>query len=223
MPMRYGRVSPNGLWLAYQPRNRVEIRIVPLGAERVTAEDSRLLSPAGGNTGFGFTRDGSAVIYGDGSRAWSLPVSGDEPDEIPIRLAIERPVPPPVLLQRVRVLDYDMGGFGAETSMLIAGGRIQSVSAEASLPPGTVVLNAGGRFAIPGLFDMHTHACSWSVFIPYGITSVRHMGGTSGAALHGNLADRSTFTGAAVPRCFYAGPILQSPQSPRGGSRGNVA
>ncbi len=49
------------------------------------------------------------------------------------------------------------------------------------LPQETVVLDAGGRFAIPGLFDMHGHAVGFfeakqEAFLAYGVTSVRDVG-----------------------------------------------
>ncbi len=53
-------------------------------------------------------------------------MNGDEPEEIPVRLELERPAPPPpMLIRRVRMLDFGAGSFGSETSMLIAEGRIR--------------------------------------------------------------------------------------------------
>ena len=212
-----GRVSPDGHWFSFRPLGQMEIRVVPLGGERVTADDSRLLSPVGGSSSFAFTHDGSAVVYAAANRVWRHPLDGGKREEIPVRLKLQRPTPPPVLLRRVRVLDFVAGGFGPETSLLIQEGRIRWIGAERGpqLPQGTVTIDAAGRFAIPGLFDMHVHIVPFppahqEVFLAYGVTSVRDMGafmvGVSQAA------DWSTFTREPVPRVFYVGGMLRSPQ-----------
>ena len=47
-------------------------------------------------------------------------------------------------------------------SLLIEDGRIKWIGTEAShtLPGNLKVVDCGGRFAIPGLFDMHTHTAT---------------------------------------------------------------
>ncbi len=211
----YG-VSPDGQWFAFRPPTRLEIRVVPLSRERVTTEDARLLSSAGGNAGFTFTHDSSAVVYATGNRVWRQPLDGGKREEIPVRLELKRPTPPPVLLRRVRVLDFAAGRFGPETSLLIQEGRIQWIGSERGpqLPQGTVTLDAAGRFAIPGLFDMHVHNGSvlkppkQKALLAYGVTSVRDMGGYRVAEIS-HVADWSTFTSEPVPRVFYAGATLR--------------
>ena len=158
-----------------------------------------------------FTPDGAALLYVSGNRLWRRPLGGGPQQEIPIRLTLRAPTPSPVLLQRVRVLDFAAGGFGVETSLLIERGRIRWIGPAQgrALPQGTVTVDAGGRFAIPGLFDVHGHGadCGGAARIAYGVTSVRNMGGS--LAWQNAHADRSDFTGDAIPRCFYAGEILK--------------
>ena len=103
--------------------------MAPLGKELIKEEDVRQFSPEGGSA-FAFTPDGSAVIYAAGDRVWRQPLGGGERKEIPIRLELPRPTPPPALLRRVRVLDFPpkadaTGGFGAESSLFIEQGRIR--------------------------------------------------------------------------------------------------
>ncbi len=207
----YALVSPDGKWLAF--RRSSEIWVAPLGTEPVREEHVRQLSPDGGES-FAFTPDGSAVIYAAGNRVWRHPLAGGEREEIPIRLELERPTPPPVLVRRVRVLDFAEGGFGPERSLFIEQGRIRRIGSESdhALPPETIIVNAGGRFAIPGLFDMHQHGVrklSWQEgHLAYGITSVREPGGGPPFAGQNALADRSEATNAPAPRRFLAGPSL---------------
>ena len=206
-----GLVSPDGTWLAFQ-RNG-ELWVAPLGTEPVDEEDLRQLSPEGGRT-FAYTSDGSAVIYAAGSRVWRQPLAGGDREEIPIRLELERPTPPPVLVRRVRVLDFDAGGFGLETSLFIEQGRIRWMGSEGEheLPEETVMVDAGGRFAIPGLFDMHVHIVRWAphqaAFLAYGVTSVRSTGDR--LAWLNAMADRGEATNEPLPRYFFAGDLFNS-------------
>ena len=205
--LSYALVSPDGKWLVYGPKT--EILVARLDREPVTEEDVRQLSPEGA-WNFAFTPDGAAVIYAAGNRVWRHPLAGGEREEIPIRLELQRPTPPPVLLRRVRVLDFAEGDFGPETSLFIEQGRIRWMGSEHDheLPQETVVLDAGGRFAMPGLFDMHVHARGDQVaFVAYGVTSVRDVGAV--LAWLNALADRSEATNQPVPRYFFAGDILQ--------------
>ena len=207
-PLSDGLVSPDGKWLAF--RRGLEIWLAPFGAEPIGGENARRLSREGGY--FAFTPDASALIYSTGNRVWRQPLGGGEREEIPVRLELPRPTPRPLLLRRVRVLDYSRGGFGPETSLLIERGRIRWIGDEKgrSLPPERVTLDAGGRFAIPGLFDMHVHR-AWArpeTFLAYGVTSVRDMGASLPQL--SALADRSEATSDPLPRYFYPGEVLGS-------------
>ena len=112
-----------------------------------------------------------------------------------------------------------------ETSVFIEGGRIRRIGAEVgSVPSGTFTIDGAGRFAIPGLFDMHVHASwmvgddggSWDrerefdplqVFLAYGLTSVREPGGR--LAFVNALADRTRMTSDPLPRFFSSGEIFE--------------
>jgi Tol biopolymer transport system component/imidazolonepropionase-like amidohydrolase len=209
------RVSPDGKWLAF--RRNAEVWVARLGATPVEEKDARRLSTEGGAT-FGFTADSSAVVYSVGGRVWRHPLDGGERKQIPVRLEWQCPTPPPLLLRRVRVLDFAAGKFGEETSLLVERGTIRWVGEEKGrkLPEGVVVLDAAGRRAIPGLFDYHVHA-AWAnheadpdTFLAYGVTSVRDTGG--GLEALGALADRGDASGAAVPRYFFSGEIFEGAQ-----------
>lgn len=211
-------VSPDEKWVAFK-RNS-EIWIGPLQEIPIQEEHVRRLSPEGGDS-FAFTPDGSALIYAAGNRVWRGPLNGGERQEIPIRLELQRPTPPPVLLRRVRVLDFATGAFSPETSLFIEEGRIRWVGSESDhkLPPETITLDAVGRFAIPGLFDMHVHdgGILPERSLAYGITSLRDVG--SWLASLSALADRSEGSSDPFPRYFFAGDIFHGGQ-PSSGSVG---
>ncbi len=211
--MRDALVAPGEDWLAF--RRNAEIWVAPLDEQPVTEASVRLLSPVGGQT-FSFTPDGMAVIYAQGDRVWRHPLTGGDPVEIPIRLELERPVPPAVLIRDVNVLDFDRGEFRGGSSMLIEDGRIRWIDSDGdrSPPPGTAILDGGGRFAIPGLFDMHLHTevtgAYQEALLAYGVTSVRDVGAP--LPLVSALADRGEFTPNPVPRYFYSGDSFEGVQ-----------
>jgi imidazolonepropionase-like amidohydrolase/Tol biopolymer transport system component len=209
------RVSPDGKWLAF--RRNTEVWVAPLGGKPVQEADARRLSPEGGTT-FRFTADSAAVVYAVGGRVWRHPLGGGQRQEVPVRLDWRGPTPPPLLLRRVRVLDFGTGRFGPETSLLIENGAIRWVGPERGRQPpeGVAVLDAAGRYAIPGLFDFHVHS-AWAnheadpdTFLAYGITSVRDTGG--GLETLSALADRGASTADPIPRYFFSGEIFEGGQ-----------
>jgi len=100
-------------------------------------------------------------------------------------------------------------------SILVRGDRIVYVGPTASLPPAAnaQVVDGRGRFAIPGLIDMHTHVSktrgsSLSLLVSSGVTTVRDLGGDHEELLAWR---RAIDTGARVgPQLLIAGPYLES-------------
>src|SRR6185503_7758474 len=177
-----GLVSPDGKWFAL--RSNSEIWLAPMSASVADVQLKRV-SVEGGRS-FAFTPDSAALVYSYAGKVWRLPVAGGSRAEMPFRATLTRDIAPPLLVQRVRVLDFASGRFGEAASMLVQNGRIQWVGAEQGkqIPANAVRLDAGGRFAIPGLFDSHVHS-AWSnqqanedAFIAFGVTSVRDTGAT---------------------------------------------
>jgi imidazolonepropionase-like amidohydrolase/Tol biopolymer transport system component len=208
-------VSSDGNWVAYRHNSELWLARFPkdpTDLPAVLTENSTLLDTRAGRN-FDFTRDGSALVYAVADRVWIHSLIDGKREEIPIRLPSDLPEPPPVLLRGVRVLDLETG-FGAETSLLVEEGRIAWIGADGSrvLPPLTEVLDARGRFAIPGLFDVHGYAGpgNQAAYLAYGVTTVRDMGSSPLDWLLA-LDDRSRNTADPVPRCLYAGESLQGP------------
>jgi cytosine/adenosine deaminase-related metal-dependent hydrolase len=80
-------------------------------------------------------------------------------------------------------------------------------------PAGESVLDADGRYLIPGLWDMHVHflydealtSDMADLFIKYGVTSVRDTGGDVGRM---SVIAQQLTTRDFAPRLFYSGPLL---------------
>jgi imidazolonepropionase-like amidohydrolase/WD40 repeat protein len=202
------RVSPDGKWLVFRRNHSVLTASLTKGSIQDT--DVHQLTNDGGDS-FALTPDGTSVIYAIGRHVWRQALAGGAPQEILIALDLPRPVPPPILLRGVRVLDLGSGTFGMPTSLLLEHGSIRWIDGEAghSLPEGTSIVDATGHFAITGLFDFHVHSvrANEEAFLAYGVTSLRDTGGRL-ASLNA-LEDRSEFTGLPIPRYFYSGEILE--------------
>lgn len=68
-----------------------------------------------------------------------------------------------------------------DSVILIEDGRIKAVGtrAQVKIPKGATILDATGKFAIPGLWDMHAHyeQVEWGpIYLAAGVTSVRDVG-----------------------------------------------
>src|SRR5437868_1230869 len=66
-----------------------------------------------------------------------------------------------------------------DVTILVRNGLIDKVGAKASLPPHVRVVDARGKFILPGLWDTHAHFEQWEwgpAYLASGITSVRDVG-----------------------------------------------
>lgn len=122
-----------------------------------------------------------------------------------------------VAVTGVTVVDPSSSRPSAQNqTILISNGLIQSVGSAAAIaiPAGARRFDAGGKFAMPGLWDAHVHfmntgATALSLYIAHGVTSVREMGGyiDSTRAWQARMGAGSLIG----PRILTPGPILESP------------
>lgn len=95
---------------------------------------------------------------------------------------------PELAIANVNVVDVRAGVILPNRTVLIAGDRISAVTAgDQILSPGMTVVDAGGGFMIPGLWDMHAHlrgngtppwlTTDWlmPLVLAHGVTGVRDM------------------------------------------------
>jgi len=102
-----------------------------------------------------------------------------------------------------------------DQSVVICGDRIRSVapSKKTHPPRDTRIVEARGKYLIPGLWDMHVHffaagESSAPQFLLHGVTSVRDCGGP--LTLVQDLRAKIASGALAGPRIKAAGPILES-------------
>ena len=93
--------------------------------------------------------------------------------------AVTRQLDAPLLIRNVRVFDPPSGQVVDARSVLIDKGRIVAIGAtDAALPAGAGELDGGGRFLMPGLWDMHTHfsgGADGALNLGSGVTTIRDL------------------------------------------------
>lgn len=118
-------------------------------------------------------------------------------------------------LTHVTIVDVERGALLPEQTVLIHGNRIAwtGPAAEARVPAGAQVVEAGGRYVIPGLWDMHVHTSRegrarhfWPLFLANGVTGVREMGSYLDTLQYWRAEARRP--GAVAPRIVFSSPML---------------
>ena len=100
-----------------------------------------------------------------------------------VDLWAQKPQARELALTHVTVIDMTGAPLKRDMTVVIAGNRIKAIarSSQIRLPRGAEVINATGKFLIPGLWDMHVHFTevdrTFPMFIANGVTGVRNMGG----------------------------------------------
>jgi imidazolonepropionase-like amidohydrolase len=154
-----------------------------------------------------------------------LPKLGERQEKEEKRLAearekeLTRQLAKPLLIRNVRVFDPPAGTLVDARSVLIDKGRIVSIgAADQALPAGAEEFDGGGRFLMPGLWDMHTHyqgGADGPLNLGSGVTTIRDLANNL-ESLKANidsieagrdLGPRIIRAGVIDGRGPYAGPI----------------
>lgn len=132
-----------------------------------------------------------------------------------LALSVATPQSSDLAVTNVTVIDVVTGARAPGSTVLVSGSRISAVGPGAAvrIPGGARRVDAGGRFMIPGLWDMHVHLSmtgrsSLALFLANGVTGVRDMGGHP--TLAGGWRDSTARGTIEGPRILTAGPIVES-------------
>jgi imidazolonepropionase-like amidohydrolase len=129
----------------------------------------------------------------------------------------------PLALTHVTVIDATGKAPQSDMTVVISGDRIGALgkTSRVKIPPGAEVIDATGRFLIPGLWDSHIHLTIFAgqevtrnvlapLLIAQGITTVREMGGDWQRI---QQLRQEIASGAVIgPRIFAPGPFVDGPQ-----------
>jgi imidazolonepropionase-like amidohydrolase len=85
-----------------------------------------------------------------------------------------------ILIRNANIVDVKTGEVLARRSILIHGDRIQSIAPSIQPTHNAQIVDARGKYVIPGLWDMHVHLWykqnQFPMFLAWGVTGVRDMG-----------------------------------------------
>lgn len=122
---------------------------------------------------------------------------------------------PPLAFLHVTTIDATGAPSKPDQTVVVQNGQIAAIGRTGSLkiPAGARVIDAAGKYLIPGLWDMHTHLGERETALPLlylaaGVTGVRDMGSSLDLALKmREQVERAQRTG---PRIVTAGVILDN-------------
>jgi imidazolonepropionase-like amidohydrolase len=123
-------------------------------------------------------------------------------------------------ITHVAIVDTSGGPIRRDMTVIISGGRIVAIgkSRTVKIPKGVQLVNAAGRFLIPGLCDMHVHignddfdkTAYLRLFIVNGVTGIRIMNGVPQHHLWRQEIESGVLLG---PRMVIASRIIDGPNS----------
>ena len=122
-----------------------------------------------------------------------------------------------LILKHVTIVDTHDGHLAPEMTVVIVAGKIARIEKDkAALPPsgGPPVIDAGGKFLVPGFVDAHTHILhsteaekDEALMLANGITAIRQMDGT--ADLLEERREGRLFESTFAPKLLaMPGPVL---------------
>jgi len=125
--------------------------------------------------------------------------------------------PQAVVVTNATVIDAGAASPARVASIVIENGRISAIAGSPRIPAGAQVIDARGKFVVPGLWDMHAHLAALTPigrapeqFVAHGVLNVRDMGGLADSLFPLRAAIRSGMrTG---PEIVMAGPTLNGEQ-----------
>src|SRR5882724_11095980 len=124
-------------------------------------------------------------------------------------------------LIHVTVIDVRSGRTEPDMTVLIESNKINEVAPSKSfrVPKQTRVIDARGKYLIPGLWDMHVHS-PWDsgrpttffpLFLANGVTGVREMGGPMPAVDQVRWREQVANGAVLGPRLVVSGPFIDGP------------
>lgn len=120
-----------------------------------------------------------------------------------------------LVLSHIKVVDVLNGHLSKNVTVAISGNRITDIGKTVNILLGATIIDARGRYLIPGLWDMHVHLSYYgeaalAMLIANGITGVRDMGGD--LAQIDKWRDEIASNTLLGPSIKRAGPFIDGPK-----------
>ena len=124
--------------------------------------------------------------------------------------------PQPLVFKNVTIIDVVNGKLKSGMFVLVAGNRIAGIGKKVIVPKDAKIIDASGKFLLPGLWDMHVHSLRaervetfFPLFIVNGVTGIRDMGAPLKSLSLLKQWRAEIAAGARIgPRIFAAGSTL---------------
>jgi imidazolonepropionase-like amidohydrolase len=120
--------------------------------------------------------------------------------------------PTMLVLRGGTLVDVASGKEISDRTIVIRGERIEQVgSGNTPIPEGARIIDANGKWIVPGLIDSHAHAenpdeTPFSLYLANGVTTIRNPGGNITVL---RLTRERLLSGELIgPRLFFSGPLL---------------
>ncbi len=130
-------------------------------------------------------------------------------------IAAQAQQPTTLVIEGGTLIDGNGGAPVQDAVIIIRGNRIDTVSrkGQASYPAGAEVLQADGKFIVPGLHDAHCHYQWWmpELFLNHGVTSASLIGINTWSLATREAIERGKIPG---PRLFLQGPTVRGAWRP---------
>lgn len=161
---------------------------------------------------FSWSADGSRLLYSSNGRLRLLEVHRGRAQDVRIDLDYRvSPAPRPIQIRNVRIIDGTGRQRSAPSDVLIANGRIRSMSLTGRRPvaPDVDVIDGTGLTLLPGLIDSHVHSFGWRGFassVYFGVLAARDPGDVTEWLR--SQRERAAAGLSLAPRLFYAGRVM---------------
>ena len=117
-----------------------------------------------------------------------------------------------IAIENVTVIPMSRSGTIPDQTVLVNGGRIEAIVPAGGAPvEGARVVDASGKYLMPGLADMHVHywdAGEFGMFLANGVTTVRNMWGSPFHLALQKQVESGSFPG---PSIITTSPIVDGP------------
>lgn len=142
---------------------------------------------------------------------------------LPLAALAAQAAEPPLLFRNATVITMDGPGVLERHDLLVSDGRIARLAPAGAVaaPAGATVVDATGRFLMPGLAEMHAHVPGQEppgyaedvllLYLGHGLTTVR---GMLGQPAHLELRARLERGELLGPRLFTSGPSVNGNSAP---------
>lgn len=132
-----------------------------------------------------------------------------------------------VVFRNVNLIDMRALQPLANRTVIVRGSRVVRIGKDLKIPEGAQVVEAAGKFLIPGLWDNYTFTLEavknklpyFELLVAHGVIGVRDVGTSMDLAEAARRRDDIHAGRLLAPRLFYAGPVLIGELPPRSSNR----